>query len=104
MQTGRFCRQGTSEGAGLEMLNWMAGGSRTRACPGAAREPSGLSGRNVAGLALLATIGFSSLGGVVEAKAQGALASDNEATRIRRVSITLFKSRTVRSENPFATA
>jgi pilus assembly protein CpaC len=54
-------------------------------------------------LVLLATIGFSFLGGVVEVRAQGARASD-EAAPVRRVSITLFKSRTVRTEVPFATA
>src|SRR5216683_2538217 len=91
-------------GWGSDMLNWIVSGGRTRPSLGAAREPLSFSGRSVAVLVLLATIGFSSLGGVVEVRAQGARATDNETAPIRRISVTLFKSRTIRMDQPFATA
>jgi pilus assembly protein CpaC len=60
--------------------------------------------RGIAILALAATTGLLLFAGVQKAEAQGARAVESETRPVRHVSVTLFKSRTLRIDKPFATA
>src|SRR5260370_15780043 len=60
--------------------------------------------RGIAFFALATTVGLLLFDGAQKAQAQGARAVESETRPVRHVSVTLFKSRTVRSEKPFATA
>lgn len=54
-------------------------------------------------VAVMTTVGFAALS-VRNAGAQGLRAADSESGPVRQVAITLFKSRTLQSDRPFATA
>src|SRR3984893_16255611 len=60
--------------------------------------------RGIAILALVTTIGLLLFAGVRKAEAQGPRAVESETRPVRHVSVTLFKSRTLRIDKPFATA
>src|SRR5258708_331658 len=60
--------------------------------------------RGIAFFALAATLGLLLFAGEQKAQAQGARAVESETRPVRHVSVTLFKSRTLRIEKPFATA
>src|SRR6202171_2927401 len=60
--------------------------------------------RGIAILASAATTGLLLFAGVQKAEAQGARAVESETRPVRHVSVTLFKSRTLRIDKPFATA
>src|SRR5260370_2576389 len=60
--------------------------------------------RGIAFFALAATLGLLLFAGEQKAKAQGARAVESETRRVRHISVTLFKSRPLRIEKPFATA
>src|SRR5260370_33786502 len=60
--------------------------------------------RGIAFFALAATLGLLLFAGEQKAQAQGARAGESETRPVRHVSVTLFKSRTLRIEKPFATA
>src|SRR3984893_3165253 len=54
--------------------------------------------------AVVTTVGLLLFAGVYRAQAQGTRAGESETRPVRHVSVTLFKSRTLRIEKPFATA
>src|SRR5258708_23910901 len=60
--------------------------------------------RGIAFFALATTVGLLLFAGAQKAQAQGARAVESETRPVRHVSVTLFKSRTLRIEKPFATA
>src|SRR5260370_11851114 len=60
--------------------------------------------RGIAFFALAATLGLLLFAGEQKAQAQGARAVESETRPVRHVSVTIFKSRTLRIEKPFATA
>src|SRR5260370_21636062 len=86
-------------GEGLVMLmrfcGWAGLGSLDSADP---------CRRGIAFSALATTVGLLLFAGVQKAQAQGARAVESETRPVRHVSVTLFKSRTLRIEKPFATA
>src|SRR5260370_12544459 len=60
--------------------------------------------RGIAFFALATTVGLLLFDGAQKAQAQGARAVESETRPVRHVSVTRFKSRTLRIEKPFATA
>src|SRR5260370_21675880 len=60
--------------------------------------------RGIAFFALATTVGLLLFDGAQKAQAQGARAVESETRPVRHVSVTIFKSRTLRIEKPFATA
>src|SRR5260370_19953530 len=60
--------------------------------------------RGIAFFELAATLGLLLFAGVQRAEAQGTRAVESETRPVRHISVTLFKSRTLRIEKPFATA
>src|SRR5258708_22163103 len=60
--------------------------------------------RGIAFFALATTVGLLLFASAQKAQAQGARAVESETRPVRHVSVTLFKSCTLRIEKPFATA
>src|SRR6266851_373936 len=91
-------------GWGFPMKNPMRVGGRMGLGFGFARDCVGLGRRNIALLAVAATIGLMPVASVRTVEAQGVSTAESDGKPVRRISVTLFKSRTIRMDQPFATA